>query len=112
MSKQQNGFLQISSTGRISKEDFLSSVLITFAGFSIGWFIAVITHLAPLVNVLALPSVIYLCWLPIVCTKRLHDVGKSGWYLVIPGYNLYLLCKSGDTGVNKYGSDPRSEFIS
>lgn len=38
--------------------------------------------------------------------KRMHDVGKSGWYQIIPIYNLVLACTPGDSGWNKYGADP------
>lgn len=34
----------------------------------------------------------------------MHDVNKSGWYMLIPFYNLYLFLKKGDEGVNKYGT--------
>lgn len=38
-----------------------------------------------------------------VGVRRMHDVGKSGWYLLIPIYNFILtLTKSVETG-NKYG---------
>lgn len=37
--------------------------------------------------------------------KRLHDVGKSGWYLLIPIYNVMLLLTVGNYGANEY--DPR-----
>ena len=39
--------------------------------------------------------------------RRMHDVGKSGWYLLIPIYNLILACTEGEKGVNKYGEDPK-----
>ncbi len=47
-----------------------------------------------------------------VLTRRLHDIGRSGWNQlwiftligVIP--LLYWLCKKGDSGSNKFGSDP------
>lgn len=39
--------------------------------------------------------------------RRMHDVGKSGWYLLIPLYNLILACKNGDVGDNMYGADPQ-----
>lgn len=42
-----------------------------------------------------------------VGVRRMHDVGKSGWYLLIPIYNLILLATNGDSGENKYGSDPK-----
>ena len=37
--------------------------------------------------------------------RRMHDVGKSGWYLLVPLYNLYLACIAGDAGENQYGPD-------
>ena len=47
-----------------------------------------------------------------VGVRRLHDVGKSGWWLLlqfVPLANLYLLylfIKRGDAGDNIYGPDP------
>lgn len=45
--------------------------------------------------------------------RRCHDIGKSGWWLlllVIPVVNiifyLYLYLKKGTTGPNSYGPDP------
>ncbi|TDM00594.1 MAG: hypothetical protein C4K58_05200 [Flavobacteriaceae bacterium] len=40
--------------------------------------------------------------------RRAHDVGKSGWYMLIPFYNFYLLVKNGDEGSNQYGPDPKN----
>lgn len=46
-----------------------------------------------------------------VGVRRMHDVGKSGWYLMIPIYNFVLACREGTEGTNEYGSDPkRSEL--
>ena len=44
-----------------------------------------------------------------VAVRRMHDVGKSGWFLLIPIYNLILACTDGDKGDNKYGPDPKAE---
>jgi uncharacterized membrane protein YhaH (DUF805 family) len=44
-----------------------------------------------------------------VGVRRMHDVGKSGWFLLIPLYNLYLACSEGDKGENEYGYDPKDE---
>lgn len=41
-----------------------------------------------------------------VGVRRMHDVGRSGLYLLIPIYSLVLLCTKGDYGANPYGSDP------
>jgi len=43
-----------------------------------------------------------------VGVRRMHDVGKSGWYLLIPIYSLILVCTDGEKGVNQYGSDPKN----
>ena len=44
-----------------------------------------------------------------VAVRRMHDVGKSGWFLLIPIYNLILACTEGTKGENKYGADPKAE---
>lgn len=43
-----------------------------------------------------------------VWIRRMHDVGKSGWYCLIPFYNLYLACIDGDEGTNEYGPNPKN----
>ncbi len=46
-----------------------------------------------------------------VGVRRMHDVNKSGWYILIPIYNLILACTEGTAGPNQYGADPnRPEF--
>jgi uncharacterized membrane protein YhaH (DUF805 family) len=41
--------------------------------------------------------------------KRMHDHGKSGWFMLIPFYNLYLFVIDGEEGVNDYGPPPTNE---
>ena len=38
--------------------------------------------------------------------RRLHDHGKSGWFMLIPFYNLYLFIVDGEGEVNKFGAPP------
>ena len=40
-------------------------------------------------------------------SKRCHDIGNDGWCQLIPYYGFWLLFKSGDTGPNKYGDNPK-----
>lgn len=42
-----------------------------------------------------------------LAVRRMHDIGKSGWYFLIPYYNIYLCCLNGETGENQYGPDPK-----
>ncbi len=43
-----------------------------------------------------------------VAIRRMHDVGKSGWYILIPFYNLILACTEGEQGENEYGPNPKN----
>ncbi|MES2575502.1 MAG: DUF805 domain-containing protein [Bacteroidota bacterium] len=51
-----------------------------------------------------------------VMVRRLHDVGKSGWFLLIAFtvigifWLIYLSFKEGDQGTNEYGPDPKNDF--
>lgn len=38
-----------------------------------------------------------------VAVRRMHDVGKSGWFVLIPIYNLVLALTKGDEGTNEFG---------
>jgi len=42
-----------------------------------------------------------------VLARRMHDVGKGWFFMFIPFYNLYLACKEGTKGPNKFGTDPK-----
>lgn len=42
-----------------------------------------------------------------VTVRRMHDVDKSDWYIIIPIYNLILLASEGTNGDNKYGTNPK-----
>ncbi|WP_298506061.1 DUF805 domain-containing protein [uncultured Maribacter sp.] len=43
-----------------------------------------------------------------VGVRRMHDVGKSGWFLLIPIYNLILACTNSEEGDNKWGANPKN----
>ncbi|RPI18459.1 MAG: DUF805 domain-containing protein [Ignavibacteriae bacterium] len=46
-------------------------------------------------------------FITIQAIKRMHDVNESGWFLLIPIYNLVLLCTDGTYGPNDYGDEPK-----
>ena len=62
------------------------------------------------IGTLMLPVLI----IPTLCmtVRRLHDVGKSGWWVLITPiplvniYTLYLLLQPGERGKNRYGISP------
>lgn len=39
--------------------------------------------------------------------KRCHDVGRSGWWQLVPFYGIVLLFIDGDIGGNEYGPNPK-----
>ncbi len=43
-----------------------------------------------------------------VTVRRMHDVSKPGWFLIIPIYNFILALTPGVIGDNKYGKDPKA----
>jgi uncharacterized membrane protein YhaH (DUF805 family) len=93
-------------SGRARRSEYwyftLFSTIITIVLMVIGGvvkvnFLQTIYSLAVLVPALA------------VGVRRMHDVGKSGWYLLIPIYSLILACTEGVAGDNEYGPDPKAE---
>jgi uncharacterized membrane protein YhaH (DUF805 family) len=52
-----------------------------------------------------------------VVVRRLHDVGKSGWFYLVAFipfiggiWILILFCTEGNRGQNQYGPDPKNEI--
>ena len=66
--------------------------------------------------VLLIPCYIAYMWFTLaIGVKRLHDIDKSGWYLLIlliPIVNfiwaLYMLFADGTVGPNRFGADPKN----
>jgi uncharacterized membrane protein YhaH (DUF805 family) len=74
---------------------FVGAYLMIQSNTSIIYYLSVIFSLAILV-----PSIA-------VGIRRMHDVGKSGWYVLIPIYNLILACTDSQPGENAYGPNPK-----
>lgn len=86
--------------GRARRGEYWYFVLINL----IIWFVLVFIGGTILVNIyslaILLPSIA-------VAIRRMHDVGKSGWFILIPIYNLILAVSEGESGTNEYGEDPK-----
>ncbi|SEP29811.1 Uncharacterized membrane protein YhaH, DUF805 family [Flavobacterium sp. CF108] len=95
--------------GRARRKEYWMFFLANFiVSFGLGFIMGLLApSLALIANVYSLavlvPSIA-------VGVRRLHDTGKSGWFILIPIYNIILLATEGDKGVNEYGPDPKNEF--
>ncbi|NQU88386.1 MAG: DUF805 domain-containing protein [Mariniphaga sp.] len=43
--------------------------------------------------------------------RRMHDVNKSGWYIIVPIYNVIFAFTPGTKGPNDYGEDPKTSNV-
>ncbi len=41
--------------------------------------------------------------------RRSQDCGRSGWFVLIPFYPIWLFFEPGQVGDNRFGSDPRKK---
>ena len=73
---------------------FVIGLLSGILGESIGNILLLIFVLAIIVPFIALTA------------RRMHDSDKSGWFQLIPFYNLYLAIIKGTDGPNRFGPDP------
>ena len=44
-----------------------------------------------------------------VGVRRMHDTGRSGWWLLLPIVNIVFLCQDSQPGENQYGPNPKAE---
>lgn len=76
-----------SFSGRASRREYWSFFICTWLFLVptyIGVFIAIIPAFA-------------------VAIRRMHDIGKSGWWCIVPVANIFLSLKKSDKGNNEYG---------
>ena len=44
-----------------------------------------------------------------VAIRRVHDSDKSGWFVLVPIYNIILMFLDGTKGPNRFGPDPKDQ---
>ncbi len=93
--------------GRARRSEFWYFHLFYFISLVVSGAISVLTGLIFLLGITWLAFIIPLIT---VGVRRMHDVGKSGWYIFFPFYSMILALSEGDKGDNYYGSDPKEEI--
>lgn len=89
---------------------FLFNLIISFClGFVLGFLGAVTGVGSKLAD--AITSIYFLLiFIPglAVAVRRMHDIGKSGWWVIVPFVNLVFLCLDSEPHENKYGPNPKA----
>jgi uncharacterized membrane protein YhaH (DUF805 family) len=112
-------FLQVFSfTGRIRRLEYILSVMIAVSAF---WLMSVIfmlftgynflsggfLHITGSAAVLLIIILFITIFLLAQGAKRSHDIGLSGWWQLMPLYDIVLIFFAGTKGPNRDGPDPR-----
>lgn len=95
-----------SFSGRIRRAEFALSHLFYYLWF---FFIVVFEEDARVGDWIGITILFPVYLLLSQGTKRCHDLGKSGWWQLVPFYNLALFFCAGNLGPNQYGDNPKGE---
>lgn len=98
-------------SGRAARLEYWTFSIVNFIISIIGWVMA-FTISWWLLALLAIYGLIVFIPGWAVSVRRLHDTGRSGWWLLlgfIPfgGFVLLIFCLMGSDGDNEYGPEPR-----
>ena len=87
-------------SGRASRSEYWFFYLFYAIIYLVGALISAAVGTAELVYLFIIPL-----WLPTSAAgiRRIHDTGRSGWFILVPIYNLILLVSPSNPGTNKYG---------
>jgi uncharacterized membrane protein YhaH (DUF805 family) len=93
-------------SGRATRSEFWYFILFDFIIMFVLSFFGEIIGFSSLVGIYYIGTII-----PHIAVgvRRMHDVGRSGWNLIIPIYNLILACTDSDIDTNAYGPNPKFE---
>lgn len=98
--------IPFSFSGRIRRSEFGLSYLLYLV--SIGLLGYAMEDETTYASMAVLILVIPLFWFFLAqAVKRCHDLGNTGFYVLIPFYIFWLLFADGEFGNNKYGPNPK-----
>ena len=93
--------------GRARRQEYWNFALISF-GISI--VLGVVGALIGLPIISSLYSLAVLVPTIAAGVRRLHDTGRSGWWLLVPILNLVYLIEDSQQGSNQFGANPKASL--
>jgi uncharacterized membrane protein YhaH (DUF805 family) len=99
--------------GRASRSEFWWFFLASFVAYLITGFIDALFFGFELTDPTPISFILQVAiFIPTltVSVRRIHDHGKSGWYVLVPFYNLYLFIVDGEAMPNAYGPPPTNKL--
>jgi uncharacterized membrane protein YhaH (DUF805 family) len=100
----------LSASGRIRRTTFWTRWLIIFVINIALTVLQGTTREQGIIIFTGLVSLVLAIFMIIQGVKRMHDVNKNGWYIIIPIYNIILAFTDGTPGINEYGDDPKGRM--
>lgn len=100
--------------GRARREEYWMFFLINIIiGFAIGFVLGFIGGVLGIGTALSNPAAIVYGLAVLVpgiavAVRRMHDIGRSGWWILFPLLNLVFLCLDSQQGENEYGLNPKT----
>ena len=90
----------ITFSGRATRSEFWFFYLFYMIIYIVGATVGVVVDSQFVMYLFILPL-----FIPMLAAsvRRMHDVGRSGWFYLVPIYNIVLLCTNSNSGTNKYG---------
>ena len=96
-------------TGRARRKEYWMFILFSMlGGFAMGLVVAISGASDATLDLVAFFYQLFL-FVPglAVGVRRMHDTDRSGWFILVPFYNLYLACCDGTMGDNRFGPDSK-----
>ncbi len=85
---------------------FLFNIIVALVGGFVSDFIQVVFRI-DMSSMSTIYSLAILIPSIAIGVRRMHDLGRSGWWIICPFVNLVFLCLDSQPGENKYGPNPK-----
>lgn len=104
----------LTAEGRLNRKPYiLRGWFLSCTPYIGGFLLGIMAGPAVAENVVLGLQILFALSCLLLIIRRLHDIGRSGWWwllIFIPFVNfimgIYLMCKKGETGPNRFGPDP------